>query len=68
MLALLVCVPVDSQVWQWVKKARGCLMTFLVLTQLVWRQVGRLACKKMSVGMLAWLSVWSEVQISIWPS
>jgi len=27
-----------------------------------------LACKKLSCGVLAWLSVWSEVQTCIWPS
>ena len=27
-----------------------------------------LACKKLSGGVLAWLSVWSEVQTCIWPS
>ena len=27
-----------------------------------------MACKKLSVGVLAWLSVWEEVQICIWPS
>ena len=26
------------------------------------------ACKKLSGGVLAWLSVWSEVHICIWPS
>ena len=26
------------------------------------------ACKKLTGGVLAWLSVWSEVQICIWPS
>jgi len=31
-------------------------------------QEGHPACKKLSGGMLAWLSVWSEVQTSIWPS
>ena len=29
---------------------------------------GHLACKKLSGGVLAWLSVWSEVQTCIWPS
>jgi len=38
------------------------------LTLLVGRQEGHLACKKLSGGMLAWLSVWSEVQIWIWLS
>jgi len=35
---------------------------------LVGRQEGHPACKKMSGGVLAWLSVWSEVQTCIWPS
>jgi len=29
---------------------------------------GHPACKNLSGGMLAWLSVWGEVQICIWPS
>ena len=35
---------------------------------LVGRQEGHPACKKLSGGLLAWLSVWSEVQTCIWPS
>ena len=35
------------------------------LTLLVGRQEGHPACKKMSGGVLAWLSVWSEVQTCI---
>ena len=38
------------------------------LTLLVGRQEGHPACKKLSGGVLAWLSVWSEVQSCIWPS
>jgi len=38
------------------------------LTLLVGRQEGHMACKKLSGGMLAWLSVWDEVQICIWLS
>jgi len=38
------------------------------LTLLVGRQEGHPACKKPSGGVLAWLSVWSEVQTCIWPS
>jgi len=30
--------------------------------------VGHPACKKQSSGVLAWLSVWSEVQTCIWLS
>jgi len=38
------------------------------LTLLVGWQDGHPACKKQSGGVLAWLSVWSEVQTCIWPS
>ena len=41
---------------------------FSVLTLLVGRQEGHPACKKLSSEVLAWLSVWSEVQTCIWPS
>jgi len=43
-------------------------LTFSALTLLVGRQEGHPACKKLSGGVLAWLSVWSEVQTCIWPS
>jgi len=38
------------------------------LTLLVGRQEGHPTCKKLSGGVLAWLFVWSNVQICIWPS
>jgi len=41
---------------------------FSALTLLVGRQEGHAACKKLSGGVLAWLSVWSEVQTCTWPS
>ena len=41
---------------------------FSALTLLVGRQEEHPACKKLSGGVLAWLSVWSEVQSCIWPS
>ena len=41
---------------------------FTALTLLVEQQEGHPACKKLSDGMLAWLSVLDEVQICIWPS
>ena len=44
------------------------LWSFSALTLLVGRQEGHPACKKLSSGVLAWLSVWSEVQVCIWPS
>jgi len=36
-----------------------------VLTLLVGQQEGHRGCKKLSGGVLAWLSVWSEVQTCI---
>ena len=41
---------------------------FSALTLLVGRQEGHLACKKLSGGVLAWLSVWSKLQTCICPS
>jgi len=41
---------------------------FNALTLLVGWQEGHPVCKKLSGGVLAWLSVWSEVQTCIWPS
>ena len=39
------------------------MLVFFALTLLVGRQEGHLACKKLSGEVLAWLSVWSEVQM-----
>ena len=41
---------------------------FSALTLLVGRQKEHPACKKLSGGVLAWLSAWSEVQTCIRPS
>jgi len=42
---------------------------FSALTLLVGRQEGHPAGKKLlSGGVLAWLSVWSEMQTYMWPS
>jgi len=41
---------------------------FSALTLLVGWQEGHPACKKLSGGVLAWLSIWSEVQTCTWPS
>ena len=43
-------------------------ISFSALTLLVGRQEGHPAYKKLSGGVLAWLSVWSKVQTCIWPS
>jgi len=44
------------------------LVAFSALTLLVGWQEGHPACKKLSSEVLAWISVWSEVQTCIWPS
>ena len=44
------------------------LFAFSALMLLVGRQEGHPACKKLRGGVLAWLSVWGEVQICIWPN
>ena len=41
---------------------------FSALTLLFVWQEGYPVCKKLSGGVLAWLSVWSEVQTCTWPS
>jgi len=43
-------------------------IAFSAVMLLVGRQEEHPACKKTSGGVLAWLSVWSEVQTCIWPS
>jgi len=44
------------------------MASYSALTLLVGRQEGHPACKKLSGGVLAWLSVWCEVQICTWLS
>jgi len=41
------------------------ITAFSALTLLVGWQEGHPACKKLSSGVLAWLSVWSEMQTCI---
>jgi len=44
------------------------LFAFSALMLLAGRQEVHPECKKLSGGVLAWLSVWSEMQTCIWPS
>jgi len=39
------------------------VLGFSALTLLIWHQEEHPACKKLSDAMLAWLSVWREVQM-----
>jgi len=43
-------------------------LAFSALMLLVGRQKGHPACKKLSGGELAWLSVWSKVQTCVVPA
>ena len=51
-------IPVDCQIRH----------AFSALMLLVGWQEGHPACKNLTGGVLAWLSVWSKVQTCIWPS
>ena len=42
------------------------IVAFSALTLLVGWQEGHVACLRLSGGVLAWLSLWSEVQTCIW--
>jgi len=44
------------------------VFAFSALTLLVGRQEGHPTCKKLSGGVLVWLSAWNEVQTCIRPS
>ena len=57
---------VTSDMWHH-RKTLTYLTAFSALTLLVGRQEGHPACKKLSGGVLAWLSVCSEVQTCIQP-
>jgi len=50
-----------------VVEERFSAFVFNALTLLVGRQEGHPACKKLSGGVLEWLSVWSEVQTCVLP-
>ena len=58
---------VNNKLWMGFREICG-VEAFSALTLLVGRQEGHPACKKQSGGVLAWLSVWSEVQTCTWPS
>ena len=58
---LRTCISCKSRLF-------SALNAFSALTLLVGRQEGHPACKKLSGGVLAWLSVWSQVQTCIWLS
>ena len=62
----LLSTDCDVPYWIWC----CCIFQFAfsALTLLVGWLEGNPACKKLSAVVLAWLSVWSEVQTCMWPS
>jgi len=61
---LFVHRRVQQQLFQFSVAVDGSTFSgvvFSALTLLVGRQEEHLACKKLSVDVLAWLSVWNEV-------
>ena len=78
-LSDLSCVDIHTSEMKWNKRNLQKLLiyftfillhvyAFSALTLLVGRQKGHPTCKKLSGGVLAWLSVWNGVQTCIWPS
>ena len=68
-LKMLICLPFfeHSLTTAFIILLCSARFAFTALTLLVGWQEGHPACKKLIGGVLAWLSVWSEVQTCIWP-
>jgi len=61
--ALVVIITITNS-----RAVCSVVFAFSALTLLVGWQEGHPACKKLSGGVLMWLSLWSEVQTCICPS
>ena len=68
MLHTITSIHINQLTKNHFKLVVGHTSAFSALMLLVGRQEGHPACKKLSGGVLAWLSVWSKVQTCIWPS
>jgi len=73
-LCVAYCAPIKSSVVMPImafrsrnKAHKNCLYRISALMLLVGRQEGHPACKQLRGVVLAWLSVWSEVQTCIRP-
>ena len=67
-MLIVISINVSSIKHMVLMRCVGCSLAFSALTLLVGWQEGHPACKKLSGGVLVWLSVWSEVQTCIWSS
>jgi len=65
LMCMLICILISVF---YITSTAFSAIAFSALALLVGRQEGHPACKKVSGGVLAWLSVWSAVQTCIWPS
>jgi len=63
-----LCVVADCSTFDLCMMFVLYLCALSALTLLVGWQEGHPVCKKLSGGVLAWFSVWREVQTCIWPS
>jgi len=68
LIQMQTCVSPVNRVLDFVLSGHQPLNAFNALTLSVGWQEGHPACKKLSGGILMWLSVCGEVQICIWPN
>ena len=65
LLIIFFCISIIHIEHEFSTSTRPSQVAFSALTLLVGWQEGHPTCKKLSSEVLAWLSVWSEVQICI---
>ena len=65
---IALCKDISLQRGRFCIRSLASYNAFSALMLLAGRQEGHPACKKLSSGLLAWLSVWSEVQTCICPA
>ena len=68
LLRLQMNLRQTANVDQWLQLVTDHMLKVSALMLMVGQQEVQPACKKLSGGVLAWLSVWSKVQACIWPS
>jgi len=67
-IVVIIGISLSLLTEQVIHSLKKHFIAFSALTLLVGRQEGHPACKKLSGGVLAWLSVWSKLQACICPS
>jgi len=64
-IVVIIGISLSLLTEQVIHSLKKHLIAFSALTLLVGRQEGHPACKKLSGGVLAWLSVWRKLQACI---